>query len=75
MSDGKWSFADTTDLLRAEVLALLAEGKSLRAVGKELNLSKSKVERIKNGAAQRPVFATSLSPSSASWKRDRARDS
>jgi hypothetical protein len=50
MSDGKWTCQDTTDLLEAEVMAMLAEGKSLRDVGKELGITKSKVERIKNRA-------------------------
>lgn len=52
MTDGKWTCCDTTDLLKAEVLALLAEGKSLRDVSKELGISKSKVERIKSGAGR-----------------------
>ncbi len=47
MQDGKWSCEDTTDLLEAEIAALLAEGKSLREIGTELGINKNKVDRIK----------------------------
>jgi hypothetical protein len=51
MTDGKWACEDTTDLLRAEVMALLAEGKSLRDVAAELGLNKNKVARIRDKEA------------------------
>jgi putative DNA primase/helicase len=51
MQDGKWTCFDTTDLLEAEVAALLAEGKSLRDIAGELGISKSKVDRIKKRLA------------------------
>jgi hypothetical protein len=47
MQDGKWTCFDTTDLIEAEVSAMLAEGKSLREIAKELGITKGKVERIK----------------------------
>lgn len=47
MDDGRWTCVETTELVEAEVMALLAEGKSLREVAKELGISKGKVERIK----------------------------
>jgi RecA-family ATPase len=49
MTDGKWTWLDTTDLLEAEVAALAAEGKSLREIASELGISKSKADRIKKG--------------------------
>ena len=39
MQDGKWTCFDTTDLLEAEVAAMLAEGGSLRKIAAELGVS------------------------------------
>jgi hypothetical protein len=50
LCDGKWTCEDTTELLQAEVMALLAEGKSLRDVAGELGLNKNKVARIRDRA-------------------------
>lgn len=50
LCDGKWACEDTTELLQAEVMALLAEGKSLRDVAGELGLNKNKVARIRDRA-------------------------
>lgn len=50
LCDGKWTCEDTTELLQAEVMALLAEGRSLREVAGELGLNKNKVARIRDRA-------------------------
>lgn len=50
LCDGKWTCEDTTELLQAEVMALLAEDKSLRDVARELGLNKTKVARIRDRA-------------------------
>lgn len=42
-----WTCLDTTDMLEAEVSALLAEGNSLRKIADELGINKNKVDRIK----------------------------
>jgi DNA-directed RNA polymerase specialized sigma24 family protein len=40
-----WAISDLEDARRAEILELKEEGLSLRAIGKELGISKSAVQR------------------------------
>ncbi len=53
LNDGRWICEDTTELLEAEVMALLAEGKSLREAATELGINKNKVARIRDRAKDR----------------------
>jgi len=47
LSDGVWACCDAEDAHVSVVKEMLAEGKSIREIGKEVGLSKSKVARIK----------------------------
>lgn len=53
LDDGKWTCEDTNELIEAEVMARLAEGKSLREVGAELGINKNKVARIRDRVSGR----------------------
>lgn len=54
LSEGVWTCCDAVDIQLAEVRDLLAEGKSIRDIAKELGLPKGRIERLKKKLEARP---------------------